>query len=85
MRYEDPVFKIKRQRGRPQRYDFTPFTNPKTEYVLIENVDMEEYDSIRSTFCRWRRINGIEGRYEYDFLPPKPPNHPKSLIIWRTF
>jgi hypothetical protein len=83
MRYESPVFKQKKNKGRPWKYDFTPFINRKTEYVLIENADMDDYDSIRSTFCRWRKINQVSGRYEYDFVP-QIEDSPKALIIWRV-
>jgi hypothetical protein len=74
---EVPLFEEKRQRGRPIKYDFSPFKKESTKYLVIPNVGLEEYDSLRSTFARWRRIEGIEGRFNYDFLKT-------DIAIWRA-
>lgn len=85
MKIEEPIFEILKPKGRPFRYNFDPFLNPRTEYVILENCDMENYDSIRSCLCRWRRINKIVGqRFIYDFVPEKD-EHPKAIVVWRHF
>jgi len=45
--------------------------------LIIPNVGLEEYDSLRSTFARWRIMEGIEGRFNYDFLKT-------DIAIWRA-
>jgi hypothetical protein len=73
---EVPLFEEKRQRGRPIKYDFSPFKRQSTSHLVIENISKEHYDSLRSTFARWRRMKGVLGRFRYDFLD-------NGIAIWR--
>jgi hypothetical protein len=71
-----PLFVEKRQRGRPIKYNFTPFKKKATSHLIIEGIGMKEYESLRSTFARWRRMEEIPGRFRYDFLD-------NGIAIWR--
>lgn len=73
---EVPLFEEKKERGRPIKYDFSPFKRQSVGHLVIPNVGLDEYDSLRSTFARWRRMEGIKGRFRYDFLDD-------SIAIWR--
>lgn len=73
---EVPLFDEAKKRGRPIKYDFSPFKKASTKYLLIGNAKWENYSSLRSTFARWRKIEGIEGRFRYDFVD-------NGIAIWR--
>jgi hypothetical protein len=73
---EVPLFDEKKHRGRPIKYDFSPFKKQSTSHLIIEGVGEKEYDSLRSTFARWRRMKGVLGRFRYDFLD-------NGIAIWR--
>ena len=77
-----PLFTHKKRIGRPIKYDFTPFTKESTDYVIFNHLTLKNYDSLRSTFARWRRRKGVEGRFEYDVLEAKG-EHPEAIVIWR--
>lgn len=79
---EVPLFPITKQIGRPFKYDFTPFKKTNTKYVVFLGLTEKNYDSLRSTFARWRRREGIEGRFEYDILPSMD-GWPPCITIWR--
>lgn len=74
---EVPLFEKKKARGRPIKYDFSAFKKQSTSHLIIENIGMEHYDSLRSTFARWRRMKGVVGRFRYDFLN-------NGIAIWRA-
>jgi len=79
---EVKLFREKKTRGRPIKYDFTAFKKTNTKFLVFEGVGLKEYDSIRSTFARWRRRHGIEGRFEYDIVP-ETDMFPSYIAIWR--
>ena len=79
---EVPLFRETSKRGRSVKYDYSPFLNASTRYVVLENFDEGNYDSIRSTLTRWKKINNIKSKFEYDFFPENE-EHPKRVIIWR--
>lgn len=79
---EIPLFKEKRRRGRPIQYDFSLFKKASTKFLVFEGIGLKEYDSIRSTFARWRRRHGVEGRFEYDIVPATDM-FPPYIAIWR--
>jgi hypothetical protein len=74
---EVPLFKKDAKRGRPIKYDFSPFKRQSVKHIVFQGVSAELYSSLRSTFARWRRIEGVEGRFRYDFLDDD------SVAIWR--
>lgn len=74
---EIPLFEKKKQRGRPIKYDFSPFKRQSTSHLIIQGIGAKEYDSLRSTFARWRRMEKIVGRFRYDFLDT-------GIAIWRA-
>lgn len=73
---EVPLFEKKGRKGRPIKYDFSSFRKQSTSYLLLQGIGQKEYDSLRSTFARWRRIQNIQGRFRYDFLD-------NGIAIWR--
>jgi hypothetical protein len=79
---EVPLFKNLSKRGRKVKYDYSPFLNPSTRYLVLENFDESKYDSIRSTLTRWKKMNNIESKFEYDFFPENE-EQPKRVAIWR--
>jgi hypothetical protein len=80
---EVPLFKKISKRGRSVKYDYSSFLNTSTRYVVLENFDESNYASIRSTLTRWKKINNIEGKFEYDFYPENE-EQPKRVVIWRV-
>ena len=80
---EVPLFKKISKRGRSVKYDYSPFFNTSTRCVVLENFDESNYASIRSTLTRWKKINNIEGKFEYDFSPENE-EQPKRVVIWRV-
>jgi hypothetical protein len=78
-----PLFKKSAKRGRLVKYDYSSFLNTSTRYVVLENFDESNYASIRSTLTRWKKINNIEGKFEYDFYPENE-EQPKRVVIWRV-
>lgn len=79
---EAPLYPKTDGRGRPVAYDYTNFLNPKVTYVVLLGVGRDQYDSVRSTLARWRRLNGVKGRFRYDFHPASEES-PKHVVIWR--
>lgn len=65
------------------KYDYSPFLSASTQYVVFENFDEKNYDSIRSTLTRWKKKNNIESKFEYDFFPENE-DQPKRVAIWRV-
>lgn len=78
-----PLFKEPKRMGRPIKYDFSDFKKPHIKYVVFKGLSTKNYDSLRSTFCRWRRIEGVSGRFEYDFLDATE-TQPCAIVIWRS-
>jgi hypothetical protein len=78
-----PLFTHKKRIGRPIKYDFTPFTKESTDYVIFNHLTLKNYDSLRSTFARWRRREKVEGRFEYDILDSTEKD-PCGIAIWRS-
>ncbi len=83
MKVDIALFKKHYRRGRPIKYDFSDFKKPNVKYVIFPNLSIKHYDSLRSTFCRWRKIENIGGRYEYDFLDATDKD-PCAIVIWRS-
>ena len=82
-RKEVPLFKKAVKRGRSIKYDYSPFLSASAKYVVFENCDESNYSSIRSTLTRWKRINNVKSKFEYDFFPENE-EHPKRVAIWRV-
>ena len=81
-RKEVPLFRKVTKRGRSVKYDYSPFLIASTEYILLENFDESNYDSIRSTLTRWKKKNNVESKFQYDFFPENE-EQPKRVAIWR--
>jgi len=81
-RKEVPLFKKVTKRGRSVKYDYSPFLIASTQYIMLENFDESNYDSIRSTLTRWKKNNNIESKFQYDFFPENE-EQPKRVAIWR--
>ncbi len=79
---EVPLYQKLDKRGRPVKYNYTGFLNHKTKYVVLENFGIENYSSIRSTFTRWKNINGITGAFRFDYYR-ESVSGPKRWVIWR--
>jgi len=79
---EAPLFPKSENRGRPLTYDYTNFLHPNVTYVVLLGVGRDQYDTVRSTFARWRKLNGVKGRFRYDFHLASE-NGPKHLVIWK--
>jgi hypothetical protein len=72
---EIPLYKQKK--GRPVSYDFTPFKKAGEKRIVIHCVpSVQIYNSIKSTFARWRKENGILPGFTFDI-------HETSIVIWR--
>jgi hypothetical protein len=80
---EIPLYDDKKKKGRPVRWDYSPFLKMGTQYVVLKNADESNYSSIRSTLTRWKKINNVYGKFEYDFNPEKE-GFPKCVIVWRV-
>lgn len=78
---EVPLYKKLDKRGRPVKYDFSEFLNPKTKFIMLA-YQAEHYNSIRSTLTRWKKIFGIKGRFRFDFHF-KSSSQPSHWIIWK--
>jgi hypothetical protein len=78
-----PLFEKKKKMGRPIKYDFTPFFHITVRYITFSGLSMRHYDTLRSCFARWRRRNGVEGRFEYDILEATGTS-PCSIVVWRN-
>ncbi len=78
-----PLFTENKNPGRPVKYDFSGFKNPSVKYIVLPGLTTKNYDSLRSAFCRWRRIENIVGRFEYDFLDATD-KEPCAIAIWRS-
>jgi len=76
------LFKKASKRGRSIKYDYSPFLSVSAKYVVLENCDESNYDSIRSTLTRWKKMNNIESKFEYDFFPENE-EQPRRVAIWR--
>jgi len=76
------LFKKVTKRGRSVKYDYSPFLIASTQYIMLENFDESNYDSIRSTLTRWKKNNNIESKFQYDFFPENE-EQPKRVAIWR--
>ena len=71
---EVPVFLSK---GRPKMYVFTGFLSSNTTHIRIPcNPDTSIYNSIKSSFHRWRKSNNIEKGFVFDV-------YPNEIVIWR--
>jgi len=80
---EVPLYTKSDKRGRPIKYDFSAFANPKTQFVIIKVYGIECYDSIRSTLCRWKRLSGRRNEvFTYDYHKAKDGVE-KHWVIWR--
>jgi hypothetical protein len=71
---EVPLFKGK---GRPSVYDFTPFRDSGVSLVVIKCTPTQDvYNSIKSSFSRWRRRNNIPTGFVFDV-------YEDNITIWR--
>ena len=75
---EVPLYVEKMKKGRPVRYDYSEFLKPATKYIILQGCDEKNYSSIRSTLTRWKKINNVTGKFEYDFLLNG------SVVVWRV-
>jgi hypothetical protein len=66
-----------KSKGRPCRYDFSPFKNAGYMALVIECVPTENlYNSIKSSFSRWRKRNNIPSGFVFDI-------YEDNITIWR--
>lgn len=80
---EVPLYAKSDRRGRPVKYDFTPFAHPKTQFIVLKGFGIECYSSIRSTLCRWKRLTKNKDQmFTYDYHPYKDGVE-KHWVIWR--
>jgi len=71
---EVPVFQPK---GRPKTYKFDAFLVNSTTHVRIPcKPTLGIYNSIKSTFYRWRKNNGVTKGFVFDI-------YPNEIVIWR--
>jgi len=80
---EVPLFPSVPKRGRPVKYDFTPFLRKTVEFVVYPAVPWSEYVSFKNAFYKWRKENGVKGRYEYDYKDAQDDT-PSCITIWRV-
>lgn len=58
-------------------YDFSPFLNAKQSVVVIACFPSQSvYNSIKSSFARWRKKNNISTGFVFDI-------HEDGITIWR--
>jgi len=68
---------LKRGKGRPIVYNFAPFLSLKINCIVINcNPTQEVYNSIKSSFSRWRKKNNVKPGFVFDV-------HQTHVIIWR--
>jgi len=80
---EVPLYKKIDKRGRPVKYDFSAFANPKTQFIVLNGFGIEYYNSIRSTLCRWKKMSGnAKQMFTYDYHPFRDGVE-KHWVIWR--
>jgi hypothetical protein len=79
---EVPLFPATPRRGRPIKYDFTPFLRRTVEFVVFAGVPWSDYESFKNAFYTWRKENNVKGRYEYDYREPFEDT-PSCITIWR--
>lgn len=66
-----------KRKGRPCTYDFSVFKNAKQNVLVIPCTPTEEiYNSIKSSFARWRKKNGVPAGFVFDIYSDK-------IAIWR--
>ena len=71
---EVPVFVSK---GRPKMYVFTDFLSSNTTHIRIPcKPTLSIYNSIKSSFQRWRKAHNIERGFVFDI-------YPNEIVIWR--
>jgi len=71
---EVPVFSSK---GRPKMYVFADFLSGNTTHIRIPcKPTMSVYNSVKSSFQRWRKENNIEKGFVFDI-------YPTEIVIWR--
>jgi hypothetical protein len=64
-------------KGRPCRYDFSPFKSASHMAIVIDCVPTENiYNSIKSSFSRWRKRNNISSGFVFDI-------YEDNITIWR--
>jgi len=65
------------RKGRPCLYDFNSFLNPKTSCIVINCEPTQKiYNSIKSSFARWRKQNGMKPGFVFDI-------YETHVIIWK--
>ena len=71
---EIPVFLPK---GRPKMYVFSDFLLSNTTHIRIPcKPTIGIYNSVKSSFHRWRKANNIEKGFVFDV-------YPNEIVIWR--
>lgn len=71
---EVPVFAVK---GRPKTYNFDGFLQGNNTYVRIPcKPTLSIYNSIKSSFHRWRKAHNIEKGFVFDI-------YSNEIVIWR--
>jgi hypothetical protein len=64
-------------KGRPKFYDFSTFLHSNTTHIRIPcTPTVGIYNSIKSSFYRWRKNNGVEKGFVFDI-------YPNEIVIWR--
>ena len=77
-----PLFAISKKMGRTVKYDFTPFKKQGVRFISFPHLTFSAYETLKSSFARWRRIQGVEGRFEYDILEATE-RQPCAIVIWK--
>lgn len=79
---EVPLYEKKTKLGRKTKYDYTPFLNPRVACVVIKGYGIQNYNSLRATLTRWKRLNGVNGAFRFEFhMGNEEVLH--CWVIWR--
>jgi len=79
---EVPLYTRKEKKGRRVKYDYADFLNPRVSCVVLRGQGVENYNSIRSTLTRWKRLNNVQGRFQFDFHQGDD-YATRCCVVWR--
>jgi hypothetical protein len=79
---EAPLYIRKEKKGRRIKYDYSDFLNPKVSCVVLRGQGVENYNSIRSTLSRWKKLNDVHGRFQFDFHQGEEYSK-RCCVVWR--
>jgi hypothetical protein len=79
---EVPLYAKSDRRGRPIKYNYDGFLNPKTTFIVIEGKGIEYYNSIRSTLSRWKKLHKMDGKFQFDYHK-RSEKAPQHWVVWR--